>query len=69
MGEMSENLKNESMYVNKQEYVDLKRHSQMLGQIANLVEDFTVDNDDTTEMAVRRILSELYFRRSEDLMK
>lgn len=68
MGEMSENLKNESMYVNKQEYVDLKRHSQMLGQIANLVEDFAED-DDTTEMAVRRILSELYFRRSEDLMK
>jgi hypothetical protein len=68
MEEMSENLKNESIYVNKQEYVDLKRHSQMLGQIANLVEDFTED-DDTTEMAVRRILSELYLRRSEDLMK
>lgn len=69
MGEMSENLKNESTYVNKQEYADLKRHSQMLGQIANLVEDFTEDDDDTTEMAVRRILSELYLRRSEDLMK
>lgn len=68
MGEMSENLKNESIYVNKEEYINLKSHSIMLGHIANLVEDFC-EEDDTTEMGVRRILSELYFRRSEDLLK
>ena len=65
---LNDAVRQESIYVDKAEYEKLKRHSSMLGQIGNLVEDFC-EEDDTTEMGVRRILSELYFRRSEDLLK
>jgi phage pi2 protein 07 len=65
---LNDAIKQESIYVDKSEYEKLKRHSLMLGRIASLVEDFC-EEEDTTEMGVRRILSELYFRRSEDLLK
>jgi hypothetical protein len=61
-------VKQGSIYVDKEEFIKLKSHSLMLGRIASLVEDFC-EEEDTTEMGVRRILSELYFRRSEDLLK
>jgi hypothetical protein len=65
---MNQAVKQESIYVDKAEYENLKRHAMMLGHIASLVENFC-EEEDTTEMGVRRILSELYFRRSEDLLK
>ena len=61
-------MSEESIYISKQEYENLKSHSSMLGQIASLVEDFC-EEEETTEMGVRKILSELYFRRSEDVLR
>ena len=59
---------NETIYISKQELDNLKSHSQMLGRIATLVEDFC-EGEETTETGVRKILSELYSRRSEDVLR
>lgn len=61
-------MNEEHIYISKQEYENLKSHSLMLGRIASLVEDFC-EEEETTELGVRKILSELYFHRSENVLR
>ena len=52
--------------ITDEEYNHLQECSAMLGRIGSHVEDFIKDQEDTTEMAVLRLVSQYYFMRSDE---
>ena len=54
--------------ISETEIALLKTHSAMLGQIANLVEDFCPNGETTTYEAVKYLLSEYYSNKSKLLI-
>ena len=53
--------------ITEEEYNELCSHSAMLGRIGSHVEDFVLHEEDTTEMAVLRLVSQYYFMRSDEV--
>ena len=52
--------------ITDEEYDHLQKCAAMLGRIGSHVEDFIKDEEDTTEMAVLRLVSQYYFMRSDE---
>lgn len=52
--------------ITDEEYKHLQECSAMLGRIASHVEDFVEYEEDTTEIAVLRLVSQYYFMRSDE---
>lgn len=52
--------------ITDEEYHHLQECARMLGRIGSHVEDFIKDEEDTTEIAVLRLVSQYYFMRSDE---
>lgn len=52
--------------ITDEEYETLQACARMLTRISCHVEDFIKDEDDTTEIAVLRLVSQYYFMRSDE---
>ena len=50
-----------------EQFKELQYQSQMLGRIGSYVEGFCEDEEDTTEVAVLRLLSEYHFLKSDEI--
>lgn len=50
----------------KDEVAELRKHSQMLGRISVAVEPFCRTEEDTTYLAVRRLLAEYYSMKADE---
>lgn len=51
--------------MSKEEIERLERHSQMLGMIANHTSSFCLNEEDTTLMAVLRLLRDYHYAKAE----
>lgn len=49
-----------------EQFKELQKQSQMLGRISSYVENFCEDEEDTTEVAVLRLLSEYHFLKADE---
>ena len=50
-----------------EQFKELQYQSQMLGRIGSYVEEFCQNEEETTEVAVLRLLSEYYFLKSDEI--